>query len=200
MGQREQTAPTPSIPGSTAEFAAGLRALRVGSLRDLASRQTGKLVISKSTLSRYEHGSSLPPLKHHVHLDALYGGSGWVSLAVRALRRGGWDPWADEDGFKARRHAGIWPAEYGGDVWMKIKPTPDGVERSHQLSLAWGPWRCQVACTPGPEGALLITAKAPDKSAVSLSLTCNREVFVLFGAGDRVEDERVVIDINSMWT
>lgn len=202
MGQQDRDLPIPTIPRNAAEFAAGLRALRVGSLRHLEKIQKAAGEpdpIPRSTLSRYENGDSLPPLEYHARLDALYGGTGWVSLAVRSLRRGGWDPWADDDGFRARSHAGLWPAEYQGDVWVKVKPASMVETLPHRFSLSWGPHRCEVSCLLGRDGVLFVTGKGRDEVAVPLNLTCDREVFVLFGAGDRVEGDEV-IDIRHDWT
>ncbi|GAB2684580.1 hypothetical protein GCM10027070_25490 [Barrientosiimonas humi] len=200
-------APEPAfVVSSTAEFGAGLRALRgrLG-LRKLAHRQTAehaRLYLSHAQLSRYERGEVLPPLERADHLDWLYDGQGWVAVNIRNLWRSGWDPWKSHNAGPARVHAIRWPAPYEGAVWLKLRPAAAHCDESHHVTLAWGSWRRTVDVTLPPEGALLFTGKAADEDgrAVACNITCDPRAFLLYGSGDEFEDEAVTLDLRQGWT
>lgn len=190
-------------PGSPAELGAGLRALRTMGLRRLAARQgssPGALVLSKSQLARYEGGEVLPPLEYAEHLDVLYQGEGWVELSIRTLWRPKWNPWRLEHGSAGRYHAGRWPAEHGGLVWIKIKPLPKHVNMTHEIDLEWGPWRRHVTCSLPGRGIVLATGKGRDPDHISrvCNITTDPAVFTLYGAGESLTDENV-LDIRRGW-
>lgn len=175
-------------PTTAAEFGQGLRALRSVGLGRLARRQVGSedydLVLSKSSLARYESGQVLPALEYAEHLDRLYEADGWVMMTLRSLWRPKWDPWHLDHGVSSRFHAGNWPAPYGGPVWIAVKPRPENVGLFHAIRLEWGPWERRHQCLLAEEGVVLMTGKAPDSDGVSrtCNVTTDRPVFVLFGA------------------
>jgi hypothetical protein len=191
----------PAYPTTPEEFGRGLRELRTMGLRSFAARQdpSGKLVISKSQLDRYEKGQ-LPPLKYAKHLDELYLGRGWVEMTLHSLWRSTWDPWLAEHGVAKPFHFGRWPASYSGLVWIKIKPLPDNVDSLHHIEIWWGPWECDVRHSLPPEGVVLVTGKAETKGRPSVvcNVSCDKDVFVLFGLGWDLTDE-VVVDIRRRW-
>ena len=193
-----------SNPGDAADLGAGLRALRgKASLRRLAARQPpgpGATVLGKSTLARYEAGD-LPPLEYAEHLDQLYEGKGWVEMSIRSLWRPRWNPWLEDHGVARKYHAGRWPAEYGGAVWIKLKPQPEFVSRQHEIELEWGPWGRRVTRELPRDGFVLLTGKAVDDDGISR--VCNTTVkppcYALYGAGEDLEGEEI-LDVRRGWS
>lgn len=188
---------------SAREFGALLRATRKSSLRSLEvmqQKQNFAVLLSKSQLQRYEVGETLPNISLAQHLDRLYDADGWVELSLRSLWRKTWMPWRDEQRPPVQMHAGRWPANYSGPVWLKILPPAEGVGSQHKIDLVWGPWKREVNCALDERGLVLVTGKAVDIDGISP--TCNVSVslpvFVLFGAGSDVTGE-VVQDIRSGW-
>lgn len=191
-----------SIPSTVQEFGAVLKRLSPASVRELEARQhrAGGLVLSKSSLQRYQDGSQLPKLEHADHLDDLYGAHGWVSTAIRSLHGAAWDPWAKEHGVASLHHAFTWPAWHHGLVWISLKPLPRNVSADHVITLTWGPWDAVVALTLPAEGQILVTGKSEDKSghSVTLNLDSGPPVFALHGAGPAPSPGDVV-DIRRRW-
>lgn len=191
-----------SIPSTVEEFGAGLRRLRQASVRELEARQrrVGGLVLSKSSLQRYQDGRQLPKLEHADHLDDLYGAEGWVSTAIRSLHGAVWDPWAKEHGAASLHHAVTWPAWHHGLVWISLKPLPRNIGADHVITLTWGPWNAVVALALSAEGQTLVTGKSEDKSghSVTLNLDSALPVFALHGAGTAPSPGNVV-DIRRRW-
>lgn len=155
---------------------------------------------SQSKAARYENGELLPPLEYAKHLDRLYDAQGWVEVSLRSLWRPKWDPWALEHGTASHYHAGIWPAQYGGIVWIKLKPLPEHVGLSHSVELEWGPWMRSLDCVLNGDGVVLLTGKAIDTDGIprTCNLTADHRVYALFGAGDDLELE-TVIDMRRGW-
>ena len=110
-------------PNDAQELGASMAALRGRvSLRKLEARQVsgpGLLVLSKTTLHRYERGEVLPPLNYAAHLDDLYNAEGWLEMSISSLWRPRWNPWTEDHGTASRLHAGRWPAPQQGPVWVK---------------------------------------------------------------------------------
>jgi hypothetical protein len=191
---------TPSDPS---ELGAGLRALRGRTgVRRLAARQPGgrgALIISKSTLDRYEKGM-LPPLQYAEHLDKLYEGNGWVEMSIRSLWRSKWEPWSEDHGTARQYHAGRWPAPYGGPVWIKLKPQPEFIGQPHEVDLEWGPWGRHVTSELGESGVVLLTGKAIDIDGISrvCNVTTLPAAYALFGAGEHLSGE-LVLDVRRGW-
>lgn len=186
----------PREPTSPQDLGAGMRLLRGKvSLRALEAASG----FSRSQLSAFENGHRLPQLTYADELDRLYGGTGWVALAVRSLNRGRWDPWKS-DRAPSREHAFSWHASYEGMVWVKIKPTPEHVMLPHVLTSEWGWWH-RVDKLPIPaSGVVLMTGKATDHDGVSrtYNLTAEPPVFALAGFGDKLDGENVH-DIRHGW-
>jgi hypothetical protein len=185
------------------EFGLGLRALRSVGVRRLAARQKpapGALVLSKSQLDRYERGA-LPPLQYARHLDTLYEAEGWVEMSIRSLWRPRWNPWTDDHGTARRIHAGRWPAQYGGLVWIKVKPQPEWVSHEHVIELEWGPWQRRITCVLEADGAVLATGKATDDDGISrtCNLTSEPALYALYGAGEYLSGE-TVLDVRRGWS
>ena len=175
----------------------GLRALAADQLEDPHFH----LTISKSQLDRYEKGELLPPLQHARHLDLLYGGEGWVEVALRSLWRSDWNPWTADEAMPSRIHAVAWPAQLSGVVWLKIKPIAGAdTEPEHVIEIEWGPWCRSLEVSLPTSGVLLITGKAADDDGVAktLNLTSTHRLFLLHGAGDDFDTESV-IDIRRGW-
>ena len=80
------------------EFGRALRSFRGVSLRKLekSRHNQGRDGISRSTLSRYERGITLPGLDQAKHLDTLYGADGKVELFLATLRYQTWNPYYDD--------------------------------------------------------------------------------------------------------
>lgn len=190
-------------PADARELGEGLRALRGRTgLRRLAARQhqaPGSLVLSKSALHRYEQGE-MPPLEYASHLDALYQGEGWVEMSMRSLWRPRWNPWSQEHGDARRMHAGRWPAQYGGPVWIKLLPQPESLGQRHEIELEWGSWLRHVSIPLDEGGVVLVTGKAIDHDRISraCNLTSDPPVYALYGAGENLKED-VVIDIRRGW-
>ncbi len=192
------------MPTNADELGTGLRALRRVGVRRLAARQPsgqGLLVLSKSALDRYERGIVLPPLEYAHHLDALYEGKGWVEMSIRALWRAQWNPWERDHGTAKRIHAGRWPAQYGGLVWIKLKPQPDSVGQEHTIEREWGPWGRTVTAVLPEAGFVLSTGKAVDDDGISrtCNVTTQPVTYALFGAGESLDGE-TVIDVRRGWS
>lgn len=185
------------FPANQGEFGERLRGLRGRrGLRQVA-RQA---FISAAQLSRYERGEILPSLEKAEALDRAYGADGWIVVALSALWRPRWQPWKDE--WPSRFHAATWPAAFRGLVWIKIIPATDEPV-TIDLDLEWGPWgrEEQLQFPQASQGIVLTTLKAVDDDGVSrtLNLKANKEVFALFGAGDHLEGEVLVMDIHRGW-
>ena len=197
--------PRSGYPASNPQqLGAGLKALRgQRGVRRLAAAQPaapGAFTLSKSTLDRYERGEVLPPLPYARHLDDLYDGEGWVEMSVRTLWRASWDPWQAEHGVATCYHAGRWPAQYTGLVWIKVKPRPDRVDTLHEIALEWGPWGRRVSVNLPRDGLVIATGKAEDADGISrtCNLTSDLPLFTLYGAGEDLDHE-TVLDIRRGW-
>lgn len=179
-----------------ADLGAAMRRLRGSlSLRDF-EKTSG---FSRSQLSAYENGRRLPKLAYAAELDALYGETGWVALAVRTLSRTAWNPWASDRG-QEPRHAFSWPAAYGGLVWIKVKPSPEAAGRRHRLVSEWGPWGRADEVELPADGVVLLQGKATDGDGISrtYNLTADAPVYALAGSGSDLPRE-LVIDIRRGW-
>lgn len=186
-----------SLPQTAQELGIALRKLRGDrGLRKLESSQNEKdLVLSKSTLARYESGQR-PPLQYAEHLSHIYGGDGWVELAVRRLWMSDWDPWSTDN--PATTYSIAWPAQYAGPVWIYIRPTPHHVDESHRIILQWGPWQCEQNIVLSRKGATLTTGKHQDDSSpITCTVTANYSIHLLHGAGEGSKQR--TIDIRSLW-
>jgi hypothetical protein len=181
------------------ELGLALRSLRSVSLDTLLAR--GPEVVKKSQLARYERGDVLPPLKHARDLDRLYRADGWVEMAVHSIWRPNWDPWRRAESIPRRIHAVSWPAKHAGLVWLKMIPSVHHVGAEHAVRLQWGPWSYESVLVPGDGGLLLVTGKSEDTTGAptTLNMECDREVFLLHGAGDDIDGE-LVTDIRNDWT
>lgn len=158
-------------------------------------------MLSKSTLDRYERGEKLPPLEYASHLDELYEGEGWVEMSIRTLWRPKWNPWLEDHGVVRRVHAGRWPAQYDGQVWIMLKPQPESVGQEHEIELEWGPWGHRVTVVLDEDGVVLATGKARDIDGISrtCNVTTRPEAYALYGAGEALEGD-TVIDIRRGWS
>lgn len=116
--------------------------------------------------------------------------------------RGDWRPWSTEGEWPSSIHSVAWPAALSGVVWLKVQPLAEHVDADHHLQLEWGPWIRRVETHISENGVLIFTGKAADADGISrtLNLTCNKRVFLLYGAGDGFDDEDRVIDIRRGWT
>jgi hypothetical protein len=105
-----------------------------------------------------------------------------------------------DHGAAARLHAGRWPAQYGGLVWIKIKPLPETADQEHKIFVEWGPWGRSVQTMIGREGVVIATGKGRDPDGISrvCNLTSDHAVFALYGSGESLNDE-TVIDIRRGW-
>lgn len=203
--------PPRKVPQTSQELGEGMRALRSVGLRSLERNQhpgktgiygyTYRVRVSRSALSRYE-GGVLPPLHLAAHLDQLYSADGWIDLGMRSLWRPHWDPWEQSDAWPQRMHFTRWPSRYSGLVWMKVVPASRSVDEDHTVILDWGPWHREVRLAHlSARGTLLITGKALDPDGISrtLNFACDKQVHVLFGAGDEGVDTEDVLDIRDGW-
>lgn len=202
---------TGGIPRTAIELGDGMRALRTRGLRAIEQDQIrglGKIgsqghvyavVLSKSTLSRYELGN-LPPLELAEHLDQLYGADGWIELGLRTLWRSRWRPWSGTSALPECQHFIAWAASYAGPVWIKIVPASPNVGQEHRLALRWGPWRHDVWARLDKNGVTLTTGKARDAGgiAVTFSIASDKKVHVLHGAGQDLHGEEE-LDIREGW-
>lgn len=187
------------IPQDSAELGAALRRLRgSSSLRTLAARDPSGSV-SKSTLGRFEIGSHIPPLRLAETLDHVYDANGWLSLAIRSLRASRWDPWRETD-LPSISHSGGWPAEYSGDVWIRVIPNVRAAGREHALSLRWGPWVNNLRLELPPDGISLVTGKDIDRNEVPVTcqLSSQLPVFAVYGASVPLPTE-TSMDIRTRW-
>ena len=87
-------------------------------------------------------------------------------MSIRSLWRPKWNPWLEDHGTVRRLHAGRWPAQYDGQVWIKVKPQPESVGQEHEIELEWGPWGRRVTLVLEEAGIVLATAKARDLDGI----------------------------------
>lgn len=196
------------FPESWEEFGAALKTLRGSrSLRLLAAAQEDterfdvRQVRSKTYLHRLEKGEARVSIELAEHIDLLYDGRGWLSLAARSLWRSVWDPWSSENAALATVHAMGWPAPMSGAVWIKIHTAAQTFDAHHTIDLEWGPWMRRVETPVSAAGVVLLTGKMRDADGISrtCNLTCDKRVFALFGAGSELTGESHVIDIRRGW-
>lgn len=193
------------IPKTPEEFGQGLKTWRYPNgprrrkqLHDLAYDQAlapHDAYLSKETLQRYEAGQELPPLVMARHLDHLYGGRGWIELAVRSLAATDWRPGENDFSPASRGHNGIWPADCDDPVWVYLKPRFRNVGQAKDIYLyaQWGAYTRPILIRDATSaGIVLVTGKGRDDvkdgddngPAKPFHLTSNHPVFVLFGAGE----------------
>lgn len=192
-------------PATSAELGAALVALRgLDGLRTVEARLRQRPAASrggtsKSALARYEDGK-LPPLPVAAVLDWAYRADGWLEHAIARLWTRDWNPWRQEGSWPSYMHEHRWPADWGGVVWMDLRPERDHADLTHKIVLRWGAWRRELELALRAEGAVLMTGKAEDDDGVSrdLNLDSSFRVFTLFGAGPLPGDERV-LDIRRGW-
>lgn len=186
------------LPRTPQELGVALRRLR-GSLgyRALAARQAPfGIVVSKTSLARYEAGQR-PPLGLAEHLSELYGGQGWVEIAIRGLWVSDWNPWATESSDHV--HVVSWPAAYSGVVWVFVRPNPLAVSREHRIHLQWGHWDCELDIVLPAHGAVFTTGKSVDAmESVGCMVTADRPIYLLHGAGTN-NLPADCLDISRMW-
>ena len=186
------------------EFGRALKSFRGVSLRKLekSRHNQGGDRISRSTLSRYERGITLPGLDQAKHLDTLYNADGKVELLLAKLRHQTWNPYYDDPSKPKRKYFYRWPPEYSGLVWMHLKPAADLVNSHHKVRLQWGPWKMGTEIKIPVDGVYLVTGKAADGShqSVTLELNCDLHVFALFGAGKIKNETAPKLDIRQKWT
>lgn len=205
MGHDLDTEPAPPVPSTWQELGAGMAALRgTLSYRDLEAMQVrgpGALVLTDSSLHRYESGATHPPLKYAEHLDGLYAANRWIALGIGSLWRAAWRPWSRAKAAPpAPFHVHSWPAGYSGWVWVKVVASRREIGMPHELRLSWGDWRFRAELALGTNGVLFKTGKARDSDGVAVSchLESSRPVFALFGAGEVVTAD--ALDIRSKWS
>ena len=187
-----------------ADFGRTLRYFRGGvGLRDLekSKHNQGRDRISRSTLSRYERGITLPGLSQAKHLDTLYGADGRVKLFLANLWDQTWNPHYDDHSKPKQNYFYRWPPEYSGLVWVHLKPAADLVNSHHKIRLRWGPWKMATETVIPADGVYLVTGKAADNSnqSVTLELNCDLHVFALFGAGRINNETAPKLDIRQKW-
>lgn len=187
------------------EFCRALRNFRGGvSLRNLekSRHNQGRDRISKSALSRYESGRTLPGLRRAKHLDTLYGADGKVELLLAKLWHHKWNPDLHSREAPKRSYFHRWPADYSGTVWIHIKPTPDSVDEYHKVYLHWGPWKMVADIEIPADGVYLTTGKAADRGnlSITLELKSDLHIFALFGADEITDDAAHKLDITQKWT
>lgn len=186
------------------EFGRALRSFRGISLRKLekSRHNQGRDRISRSTLSRYERGITLPGLDQAKHLDTLYNADGKVELLLAKLRHHTWNPDYDDPSKPKRKYFYRWPPEYSGLVWVHLKPAADLVNSRHKIRLQWGPWKMGTEIEIPADGVYLVTSKAADDSnqSITLELNCDLHVFALFGAGRINSESAPKLDIRQKWT
>lgn len=186
------------LPKTAEELGKALRNLRGDrGLRQLAASQpsTG-IVLSKSSLARFEAGQR-PSLQYADHLSKLYGGDGWVEVAIRNLWISDWDPWSEE--MPSVDHVISWPASYSGMVWILIYPNPYNVNISHLIQIRWGPWRCRVEAPLSNKGILLTTGKSQELVAVSCHINTSHPTHLLHGVNATLDSDTPVLDISQNW-
>ena len=186
------------------EFGRALRSFRGVSLRKLekSRHNQSRDGVSRSTLSRYERGVTLPGLDQAKHLDTLYNADGKVELLLAKLRHHTWNPDHHSRAKPERNYSHQWPPEYSGLVWIHLKPAADLVNSRHRIHLQWGPWKMVADIEIPADGIYLTTGKDADAGNLSITLkfNCDPHVFALFGAGD-IEDETArKLDISQKWT
>jgi len=186
------------------EFGRALKSFRGVSLRKLekSRHNQGGDRISRSTLSRYERGITLPGLDQAKHLDTLYNADGKVELLLAKLRHQTWNPYYDDPSKPKRKYFYRWPPEYSGLVWMHLKPAADLIDSRHKIRLQWGPWKMATETVIPADGVYLVTGKAADDSnqSVTLELNCDLHVFALFGTGRIKNETAPKLDIRQKWT
>lgn len=186
------------------EFGRALRSFRGVSLRKLEKSRNnqGRDGISRSTLSRYERGITLPGLDQAKHLDTLYNADGKVELLLAKLRHHTWNPDHHSRAKPERNYSHQWPPEYSGLVWIHLKPAADLVNSRHRIHLQWGPWKMVAEIEIPADGVYLVTGKAADDSnqSITLELNCDLHVFALFGAGRINNETAPKLDIRQKWT
>ena len=198
-GSQSSTGPLATTPEELGE---GLRSLRSQSLRDLVQSQpigAGRLILSKSQLSRYETGQTTPPAKLADHLDRLYGGTGWVSRSIEAMHRQRAHP-SERRVVASRTHTHLWPASFSGDVWVHLRFEDGGSFSTLEIRLDWGPWTQLWQADAALKSLRLVTGKSVDASGVAapINVQTNFPVAAAFGCGEQRQGG-TVRDIRLGW-
>jgi hypothetical protein len=198
-GSQSSSGPLATTPEGLGE---GLRRLRSQSLRDLVQSQPigpGRLILSKSQLSRYETGQTTPPAKLADHLDRLYGGTGWVARSIEAMHRQRARP-PEHRLVERRTHTHLWPASFSGDVWVDLRFEAGGTPRTLEIRLDWGPWTQLLQEDPTLKSLRLVTGKSADASGVAapINVQTNLPVAAAFGCGEQRQGG-TVRDIRLGW-
>jgi hypothetical protein len=151
--------------------------------------------ISQSALQRYEAGLSRMPLETAELFDREYGTHGWIHAALARLQQPTWQ-WARGDPRTDHEHH--WPPAFRGQVWIAIAPPTRSPAVTHDLRLAWGPWRWRRSLTLTRHGVVLVTGKGADDEPVRIWLTSSPPVFALFGI-EQPTGDAPQLDIRAEW-
>ncbi|MDR1635589.1 MAG: hypothetical protein LBS27_11885 [Bifidobacteriaceae bacterium] len=93
------------------------------------------LVLSPSTIERYERATQKPHLDYATALDIAYGGEGWILASIIAFLEADWDPW--RDGSRPDHHHVVhWPPP-ACRAWIHVTPCYRGMGRPHAFLLEW---------------------------------------------------------------
>lgn len=97
-----------------------------------------------------------------------------------------------------RLHVHLWPATYGGPVWIWVRPAPRTAGEDHDIRLRWGPWHRRVTARLPEAGLTLVTGKGSEDVAVPCQVEVIPPARVSFGVGDVTD--RPALDTAIGWT
>lgn len=90
------------------------------------------------------------------------------------------------------------PADYSGDVWIKILKQETALDQPLTLSIRWGPWRHDLEVPISSARSLVLKhTKGKDGLSIPIFLQVTPPCFVTFGCGKPPGD--TIMDINVGW-
>lgn len=74
------------------------------------------------------------------------------------------------------------PAEHGGEVWLRVRPHPDHEDEPHRFTVRWGGWKeGREAVRPRREGVAYWFTKQRDGQSFPLTVEVDPPASVTFG-------------------
>ena len=93
---------------------------------------------------------------------------------------------------------GSHPAEYSGKVWIQVLKQEKNIDKSHKISVRWGPWQYKASIPSDPNiSVTLVHAKGGDGLSIPIFFEIDPPCFVKFGQNEPIGEK--VIDINYGW-
>ena len=90
---------------------------------------------------------------------------------------------------------GSHPAEYSGKVWIQILKQQKNIDKSHIISVRWGPWQYKATIPSDPNiSVTLVHAKGGDGLSIPIFFDIDPPCFVKFGQNEPAGEKVLNID------